>query len=165
MGRGSTEGMTGNRKSEANCLVWIMAPTLPSVWPWASYLTSLHFPFLVCKTWTLAFLPHRVPRALCRAPGTVPGTSRLPLGLNSYCYVQELLHCFTIKVSHILLGLIPSQKLEELVESLCLTWDRQPLAQGKALFCSYPPFHNQSPQYTPLCFYRIKSANSTQDSW
>ena len=49
--------------------------------------------------------------------------SKLPMGVNSYYYVQKLLHCFSIKVNHTLLGITLFQKLEELVESLCLTWD------------------------------------------
>lgn len=60
------------------------------------------------------------------------------MGVNSYDYVHKLLHYFSIKINHIPLRLILFQQLEELVESLCLTQDRQSLAQGKPRLSSRP---------------------------
>lgn len=43
---GCVEVLQGSRKSEANCSVWILAPTVSSTWLWASYLIYLHCRFL-----------------------------------------------------------------------------------------------------------------------
>lgn len=149
MGGGSTEGTTGRRKSEANCLFWILIPTLSSVWPWTSHLTSLHFCLLVCKTRTLTFFPHKVIMSFMSALRWVPGPEQTPHGVNSP-YVEKLLHCFSIKINRIPLGLILFQKLEELVESLCLTWERQSVAQGKARLPRMVPGSSSTPPPTTL---------------
>ena len=111
-----------------NCLFLILTPVLSSRWPWMNYLTSLHFCLFVCKTRTLTFLI-RWSWVLCQHLDQFLAQSGLQMGLNSPC-VQKLLHCFSIKINRIPLGLILFQKLEELVESLCLTWDRQSAAHG-----------------------------------
>lgn len=58
------------------------------------------------------------------------------MGVNSY-YVQKLLHCFSIKISHIPLGVGQFQKLEEIAGSVCLSWDKQCGLTGESLF--HPP--------------------------
>lgn len=166
MGGGSTEGITRSRKSEANCLFLILTPVLSSGWPWMNYLTSLSFCLFVCKTRTLTFLPHKVVMSLCQHLDQFLAQSGLHMGLSSPC-VQELLHCFSIKLNCIPLRLILFQKSQELVESPCLTWDRQSAAHGDTglpvqCLVTLPPL----PQpLWPACFYRMQLAPRAKCSW
>lgn len=165
MGGDSTEGVTCSRKSEANCLFLILTPVLSSGWPWMNYLTSPHFCLFVCKTRTLTFLI-RWSWVLCQHLDQFLAQSGLHMGLNSPC-VQKLLHCFSSKINRIRLGLILFQKLEELVESLCLAWDRQSAAHGDTrlpvqCLVTLPPL----PQpLWPLCSYRIQLAPRAKCRW
>lgn len=94
MGRGSTEGATGSRKSEASCSVWILAPTFSGVWPWASYLAFLPCHFHVCETWTLTFLPHTGGMSFMSREHLEQflAHNRFHMGVTYY-FVQKLLHC------------------------------------------------------------------------
>lgn len=145
MGRGSTARATGRKKSEANCSVWILAPTLPSAWPWASYLTSVHCHFPVCETGTRMFLPHRDHELYVEYLEQFLEHSRFHMGVTYY-YVQKLLYCSNYP------ELTWFQKLEKLVESLCQTWDRQLLSQGEVRLPAQFLFYSSPNHYvTEVC--------------
>lgn len=109
--RVSTEGATRSRESEANRSNTFQCVTLGKL----LNLSTLPFPCLRSTNSNdpeLSFMLSTKHSARCQAH------RRFHVGVTYY-HVWKLLHCFSIKINHIVLVLTSFQKLEELVESLC----------------------------------------------
>lgn len=101
-----------NRKLATTCFIWILAPKLSS---WVTVGKELNFSahcFLICKTWTTMHLPHTVVMNLMESAQHSSWHKVDSTGRELYCSVQKLLHCFSIKINHIPLGLMQPQKLD-----------------------------------------------------